>query len=103
MHLRNGEIPSVPMGYKAAMIGMTLSMFFIMVFCLRTGMSLWAVVLFMTMYYMISLSLTYLRAQLGSPVHQMDDESDLHGCHCHTDPHYGSAEHPANEGKNQDY
>jgi len=60
-----------PMGYKTAMIGIVLSFSFIMIFCLRTGMSLWAVVLFITIYYMISLSLTYLRAQLGPPVHQM--------------------------------
>jgi hypothetical protein len=60
-----------PMGYKSAMVGMLLSLSFIVIFCLRTGMSLWIVMLFIILYYMIAVSLTYLRAQLGPPVHQM--------------------------------
>ncbi len=60
-----------PMRYKSAMIGMVLSLAFIFIFCLRTGMSLWVIALFIVLYYMICISLTYLRAQLGPPVHQM--------------------------------
>ncbi|MFC1719336.1 DUF6785 family protein [Candidatus Poribacteria bacterium] len=60
-----------PMRYKTAMFGIILSLSFIFIFCLRTGMSLWVVALFIVLYYMICLSLTYLRAQLGPPVHQM--------------------------------
>lgn len=60
-----------PMRYKTAMIGMILCLAFIFLFCLRTGMSLWVVPLFIVLYYMICISLTYLRAQLGPPVHQM--------------------------------
>jgi hypothetical protein len=60
-----------PMGYKTAMIGIVLSLSFIFIFCLRAGMSFWVAVLFIVLYYMIAVSLTYIRAQLGPPVHQM--------------------------------
>jgi len=60
-----------PMKYRTAAIGMALSLGFILMFCLRTGMSLWVVAVFIILYYMICVSLTYLRAQLGPPVHQM--------------------------------
>jgi hypothetical protein len=60
-----------PMRYRTAMISMMLCLAFIVVFCLRTGMSFWVLALFIVLYYMICVSLTYLRAQLGPPVHQM--------------------------------
>ena len=60
-----------PMGYKTALAGIVLSLAFIFVFCFRTGMAFWVVALFIMLYYMIAISLTYIRAQLGPPVHQM--------------------------------
>jgi hypothetical protein len=60
-----------PMRYRTAMMCLFLCLAFILIFCLRTGMSLWVILLFVTLYYMICISLTYIRAQLGPPVHQM--------------------------------
>lgn len=60
-----------PISYRGAFIGIFLSLAFIFIFCLRAGMSLWVIFFFIALYYMIAVSLTYIRAQLGPPVHQM--------------------------------
>ena len=60
-----------PMSYRSAMVGIALCLAFIFMFCIRTGMTFWVIALFVALYYIIGISLTYIRAQLGPPVHQM--------------------------------
>lgn len=40
-------------------------------FCIRAGMSVWIVSLFFLMYFMISLAVTRMRAELGPPCHDL--------------------------------
>jgi hypothetical protein len=50
---------------------MILGLAFIGAFCLRMGMSLWIVTLFFAIWFAISIAITRLRAELGSPVHDL--------------------------------
>ena len=42
---------------------------FIILFCLRAGMTLWAILFFFSVYLLTCLAITRVRAELGSPVH----------------------------------
>ena len=59
------------MPYRAAALGLLASGFALMVFCRAAGMSLWVIVLFFILYYAVSTAVTRLRAELGSPVHDL--------------------------------
>lgn len=61
-----------PVRYRSAILGMMGGMSFIMLFCLRAGMSVWAVLLFFGVYYIISIAITRMRAELGSPIHDFE-------------------------------
>jgi len=61
-----------PMRYRSAVLVMMLGMTFIMLFCLKAGMSIWAILLFFGFYFAISTAITRLRAELGSPVHDFE-------------------------------
>jgi hypothetical protein len=58
-----------PMRYRSAVLGMIGGMTFITFFCLKAGMSVWAIFLFFGIYFTISTAITRIRAELGSPVH----------------------------------
>lgn len=59
--------------YRLALSGIIAGWAFIIIFCLRAGMSLWAVLGFFSIYSLLSLGITRMRAELGVPAH------DLHG------------------------
>jgi len=61
-----------PMRYRSAVLVMMVGMTFITLFCLRAGMSIWAILLFFGFYFAISTAITRLRAELGSPVHDFE-------------------------------
>ncbi len=60
-----------PMRYRSAAIGIILGMVALMVFCHRLGMSLWLVPVFFGLYFVISISITRMRAEMGPPLHPM--------------------------------
>lgn len=60
-----------PFSYRFATIGMVIGMIFIVFFCLKMGMSLWAILLFFFLYYAISIAITRMRAELGPPTHEL--------------------------------
>lgn len=60
-----------PISYRIAVFGLILGLLFIGFFCLRMGMSPGIVVLFFAIWFAISISITRLRAELGSPVHDL--------------------------------
>ena len=62
---------SEPMPYRWAGIGIILGMGFISGFCYRAGMSLWVVLLFFVIYYALSIAIARIRAELGSPIHDL--------------------------------
>ena len=60
-----------PMSYRAAVLGLIASFLFIGGFCKIAGMSVWAILVFFGIYYAISTAVTRMRAELGSPVHDL--------------------------------
>ena len=61
-----------PMRYRSAVLVMMVGITFITLFCLKAGMSIWAIPLFFGFYFTISTAITRLRAELGSPVHDFE-------------------------------
>lgn len=61
-----------PMRYRSAVLVMMVGITFITLFCLKAGMSIWAIPLFFGLYFTISTAITRLRAELGSPVHDFE-------------------------------
>ena len=62
-----------PIGYKAAISGIVLGMSFITFYCLRAGMSIGAILIFFALYFAMSIGITRMRAELGSPVNDFHD------------------------------
>lgn len=57
--------------YRSAFISMILGLAFIGAFCMKMGMSVWIILLFFGIWFAISIAITRLRAELGSPVHDL--------------------------------
>ncbi|MBI1925896.1 hypothetical protein HYR99_16800, partial [Candidatus Poribacteria bacterium] len=70
---RNRQRPpsDEPISYRAAWMGMMIGLIFIGFFCIKAGMSLWVIALFFAIWLAISVAITRLRAELGSPVHDL--------------------------------
>jgi len=60
-----------PMSYRVALIGLIVGFGLILFFCHRLGMALWSSFLFFLIYYALSTAITRMRAELGSPVHDL--------------------------------
>jgi hypothetical protein len=60
-----------PISYRAAWLGMMIGLTCIGFFCIKAGMSLWVIALFFAIWLAISVAITRLRAELGSPVHDL--------------------------------
>ena len=60
-----------PLPYRWAVVGLLLSFGFLFTYSKLAGMSSWVIVLFFLIYYMIAIAVTRMRAELGSPVHDL--------------------------------
>ncbi len=60
-----------PMTYRSAVIGILLGMTFLTLFCLRAGMSLTVILIYFGFFFLLSIGLTRIRAELGPPAHEM--------------------------------
>lgn len=60
-----------PMPYRLAVFGLIAGVVFLVGFCKYAGMSLWVILMFFGIYYAISTAVTRMRAELGSPVHDL--------------------------------
>jgi len=60
-----------PMSYRAAFLGMIVGLGFVLFFCSKAGMSAWVIVSFFVIWLMLALAITRMRAELGSPVHDL--------------------------------
>ncbi|MEK7395699.1 MAG: DUF6785 family protein [Candidatus Poribacteria bacterium] len=65
------DLAKEPISYRSAMIGLIFGLIFILAFCLKMGMSIWVIALFFAIWFAISIAITRLRAELGSPVHDL--------------------------------
>ena len=59
------------MRYRTAIAGIVLAMIALTLFCIRLGMSVPVVLAFLILYFVLSTGITRMRAELGSPVHDL--------------------------------
>ena len=62
---------SEPMRYRTAILGVILGIAFLVGFCLKAGMPLWVTGLFLFLFFVMSIGIAMMRAQLGPPSHDM--------------------------------
>ena len=57
--------------YRSAMLGLLIGLSFLLFFCYYAGMSIWVITTFFTIYLALEISITRMRAELGTPVHDL--------------------------------
>jgi hypothetical protein len=62
---------SEPMRYRSAVIGIIVGMILLTLFCYRAGMSLPIIIPFFIIFFMLSIAITRMRAELGPPTHEL--------------------------------
>ena len=60
-----------PMRYRTAVFGLVFGFALILLFCWKAGMLLWAACVFFVLYLMTAISVTRMRAEVGSPIHDL--------------------------------
>jgi len=60
-----------PLPYRWAVLGLVGAFVYLVGFCRVAGMSIWVAVVFFVVYYAISTAICRMRAELGSPVHDL--------------------------------
>lgn len=60
-----------PISYRGAVFGLIVTMLFLVVFCYYGGANIGIMLAFFVIYYMISIAITRMRAELGTPVHDL--------------------------------
>ena len=60
-----------PMRYRTALLGLFGVMVFFVCFCYRGGATVPITIIFFALYYAISIAITRMRAELGTPVHDL--------------------------------
>lgn len=62
---------SEAMSYKTAIFGSLIAMVLLTIFCIKLGMSVPMILAFFILYFALSTAITRMRAELGSPVHDL--------------------------------
>ena len=60
-----------PISYRGAVFGLIAVLLFLVVFCYYGGANIGIMFVFFVIYYMISIAITRMRAELGTPVHDL--------------------------------
>ena len=60
-----------PMSPRTVVLALIFGVAFLTFFCLRAGMSLWAILVFFGLYFAFSTAVSRMRAELGSPMHDL--------------------------------
>ena len=60
-----------PVSYRVALIGFLLGAGLMIWFACRLGMALWIALIFFLIYFLMSISVTRIRAELGPPAHDL--------------------------------
>ncbi len=60
-----------PMSHRTLVLALISGIAFLTFFCLRAGMSLWAIFVFFGLYFAFSTAVSRMRAELGSPMHDL--------------------------------
>lgn len=61
-----------PMRYRWALLGLASGMIFLVLFSYIAGMSLWVAITFFAIYFMVSITIVRMRAEVGPPEHSFD-------------------------------
>ena len=71
--LDKGELDdsNEPVSYRTTLLALVGGLTFLTLFCLRAGMSLWVILAFFLLYFALSTAISRMRAELGSPVHDL--------------------------------
>ncbi len=68
---RSASTRNEPMSHLTLVLALISGVAFLIFFCLRAGMSLWAVLVFFGLYFAFSTAVSRMRAELGSPMHDL--------------------------------
>lgn len=70
---RGGELDDSdePMSYRVAIIALASGLTFLTLFCYKAGMSIWVIFIFFGLYFALSTAISRMRAELGSPMHDL--------------------------------
>lgn len=68
---QNSPKISEPISYRLILVALLCGIVFIVGFCLKMGMSLWIIIVYFAIWFAIAIAITRLRAELGSPVHDL--------------------------------
>lgn len=60
-----------PMGYRNAVFGILAGVTGLVMFSVYLGMTWWIAIIFFLMYFAIALAITRMRAELGTPIHDL--------------------------------
>ena len=60
-----------PMSPRLLILALVVGVAFLTFFCLKAGMSLWAILVFFGLYFAFSTAVSRMRAELGSPMHDL--------------------------------
>ncbi|MCY3743188.1 MAG: hypothetical protein OXH00_19395 [Candidatus Poribacteria bacterium] len=60
-----------PMSHRTLILALISGVAFLIFFCLKAGMSLWAILVFFGLYFAFSTAVSRMRAELGSPMHDL--------------------------------
>ena len=61
-----------PMRYKWAILGIVGGIAFLVLFSYKAGMSIWIAIIYFIIYFIISIAITRIRAELGPPAHELE-------------------------------
>ncbi len=69
--VRSASTRDEPMSNWSVVLALIAGVAFLTFFCLRAGMSLWAILVFFGLYFAFSTAVSRMRAELGSPMHDL--------------------------------
>ena len=69
--VRSTSTPDEPMSNWSVVLALIAGSAFLTFFCLRAGMSVWAIFVFFGLYFAFSTAISRMRAELGSPMHDL--------------------------------
>lgn len=68
---RSKDTENEPMSYRTALLGAIIGFGLLLIFGLKIGINLWVGLLFFGIYFILSISVTRMRAELGPLVHEL--------------------------------
>jgi len=66
------------MSYRTIVLGLIGGVIFLIFFSSRGGMGIWAVSLYLFVYFLLAMSITRIRAEVGTPIHEMFAATPFH-------------------------